>query len=48
MVDLDSAQREARAREVRHGVVARINVATHRTFRVLFAVQAGAALLLAW
>ncbi|HEV8443067.1 MAG TPA: ATP-binding protein [Steroidobacteraceae bacterium] len=48
MVDLDSAQREARAREVRHGVVARISVATHRTFRVLFAVQAGAALLLAW
>jgi signal transduction histidine kinase len=48
VVEVDSAQREARAREVRHEVVARINVATHRTFRVLFAVQAGAALLLAW
>ena len=48
MVEVDSAQREARARDVRHGVVARISEATHRTFRVLFAVQAGAALLLAW
>ena len=39
MIELDSAQREARAREVRHEVVAQLTVGTHRTFRILFAVQ---------
>jgi signal transduction histidine kinase len=38
-MDLDSAQREARAREMRHEVVAQLTVGTHRTFAILFAVQ---------
>jgi signal transduction histidine kinase len=46
--EVDSTQREARAREVRHAVVASLTVGTHRTFRVLFAVQWPVALLLAW
>jgi signal transduction histidine kinase len=46
--EVDSAQREARAREVRHAVVASLTASTHRTFRVLFAVQWPVALLLAW
>ena len=48
MVELDPAQREARAREVRHEVVAQLTVGAHRTFRILFAVQWAIALLLAW
>ena len=48
MIEVDSAQREARAREVRHDVVAQLTVGTHRTFRVLFAVQWPVALILAW
>jgi signal transduction histidine kinase len=44
----EQAQREARAREVRHEVVAALTVSTHRTFAVLFAVQWPAAMLLAW
>jgi signal transduction histidine kinase len=44
----ETAQREARAREVRHEVVTALTVSTHRTFAVLFAVQWPAALLLAW
>ncbi len=48
MNEVDSAQREARAREVRHAVVASLTVGTHRTFRVLFAVQWPVAMLLAW
>jgi signal transduction histidine kinase len=47
-MELDSAQREARAREVRHDVVAQLTVGTHRTFRILFAVQWPVALILAW
>ena len=38
MVEVDPAQREARAREVRHEVVAQLTVGAHRTFRILFAV----------
>jgi signal transduction histidine kinase len=45
---VDSAQCEARAREVRHAVVASLTVGTHRTFRVLFAIQWPVALMLAW
>ena len=48
MVELDSAQREARAREVRHEVVAQLTVGTHRIFRILFTVQWAVALVLAW
>ena len=44
----EKAQREARAREVRHEVVTGLTLSTHRTFAVLFAVQWPAALLLAW
>jgi signal transduction histidine kinase len=47
-MDLDSAQREARAREMRHEVVAQLTVGTHRTFAILFAVQWPVALALAW
>jgi signal transduction histidine kinase len=46
--EVDSTQREARAREVRHAVVASLTEGTHRTFRVLFAIQWPVALLLAW
>jgi signal transduction histidine kinase len=48
VIEVDSAQREARAREMRHEVVAQITVSTHRTFRILFAVQWLVALALAW
>jgi PAS domain S-box-containing protein len=48
VIEVESAQREARAREVRHDVVAQLTVGTHRTFRILFAVQWPIALLLAW
>ena len=48
MNEVDTTQREARAREVRHEVVASLTVGTHRTFRVLFAIQWPAALMLAW
>jgi signal transduction histidine kinase len=48
LVDLDKTQREARAREVRHEIVAHLNVGTHRAFRILFAVQWVIAMLLAW
>jgi signal transduction histidine kinase len=48
VIEIDSAQREARAREVRHAVVASLTVGTHRTFRVLFAIQWPVAMLLAW
>jgi PAS domain S-box-containing protein len=48
VIELDTAQREARAREVRHDVVAQLTVGTHRTFRILFAVQWPVALALAW
>jgi hypothetical protein len=44
----EKAQREARAREVRHEVVTALTTSTHRTFAVLFAVQWPAAMLLAW
>ncbi|HEU4780429.1 MAG TPA: hypothetical protein VFS58_11160, partial [Steroidobacteraceae bacterium] len=47
-MELDTAQREARAREVRHGVVAALTVGTHRTFRVVFAIQGIVAVALAW
>ena len=48
MVDLDSTQREARAREVRHEVVARLIVGAHRVFRIVFIAQWAVALCLAW
>ena len=48
MIEVNSAQREARAREMRHEVVAQITVGTHRAFRILFAVQWPVALALAW
>ena len=48
MIEVDSAQREARAREMRHELVAQITVGTHRIFRILFAVQWPIALALAW
>jgi signal transduction histidine kinase len=47
-MELDTTQREARARELRHEVVAQLTVGTHRTFRILFAVQWPVALILAW
>ena len=48
MVDLDSTQRAARAREVRHEVVAQLIVGAHGVFRILFIVQWVLALCLAW
>ncbi len=48
MNEEEKAQREARAREVRHEVVTALTLSTHRTFAVLFAVQWPAAMLLAW
>ena len=48
MIELDSTLREARAREVRHDVVAQLIVGTHRTFRILFGLQWAVALGLAW
>jgi signal transduction histidine kinase len=48
VVEVDPAQREARAREVRHEVVAQLTVGTHRAFRILFAAQWVIAVLLAW
>ena len=48
MVDLDSSQREARAREVRHEAVAHFALGTNRIFRVLFMAQWCLALILAW
>jgi len=48
VIELDSTLREARAREVRHDVVAQLIVGTHRTFRILFGLQWAVALGLAW
>ncbi|HEY6123411.1 MAG TPA: ATP-binding protein [Steroidobacteraceae bacterium] len=48
MIEVDSAQREARAREVRHDVVATLTVAAHRLFHFVFAVQWAVAVVLAW
>jgi PAS domain S-box-containing protein len=48
VVELDSTQREARAREVRHEVVAQLTVGAHRTFRILFVFQWLVALVIAW
>jgi PAS domain S-box-containing protein len=48
VVEVDSTQREARAREVRHDVVAQLTMGTHRAFRILFAAQWAIAVLLAW
>jgi signal transduction histidine kinase len=45
--EIETAQREARAREVRHEVVARNTVGTHRIFRMLFAAQWATAVALA-
>jgi signal transduction histidine kinase len=47
-MEVDTAQREARTREVRHDVVATLTVGAHRTFRMVFAVQWAVAMLLAW
>jgi hypothetical protein len=48
VVEVDSTQREARAREVRHEVVAQLTMGTHHAFRVLFAAQWAIAVALAW
>jgi len=48
VIELDTAQREARAREVRHGVVATLIVGAHLTFRGVFAFQWCVAVALAW
>ena len=48
MRELDSTQRVARAREVRHEVVAQLTAGIHRTFQWLFAVQWAIAVVLAW
>jgi PAS domain S-box-containing protein len=48
VVQVDSAQARARARDVRHDVVAQLVAGTHRTFRLLFAVQWIVAVVLAW
>ena len=48
MIEPDSKQRETRAREVRHDIVAQLTQATHRTFRILFTIQTAVALALAW
>ena len=48
MSELDSTQRVARAREVRHDVVAQLTAGIHGTFRLLFAIQWVAAVALAW
>ncbi len=48
MNEEEKAQLEARAREVRHEVVAQLTLGTHRAFRLIFAVQWVAAALLSW
>jgi PAS domain S-box-containing protein len=48
VIELDSTQRAARAREVRHEVVAQLTAGTHVTFRLLFTIQYVAAVVLAW
>jgi PAS domain S-box-containing protein len=48
VIDQETTQRAARAREVRHEVVAQLTVGTHRTFLILFAVQWPVAMALAW
>ena len=48
MIEVDTAQREARAREVRHDVVAALTAAAHRLFRYVFAIQWVVAIALAW
>ena len=48
MIEVDSALREARAREMRHEVVAQLTARTHRIFALLFAVQWPVAVALAW
>jgi len=45
---VDTHSREARAREVRHAVVAQLAIDSHRLFRILFAVQWVIAVGLAW
>ena len=48
MNSVDSASREARARDVRHAAVAQITRDAHRLFRILFAVQWLISVVLAW
>jgi signal transduction histidine kinase len=48
VIEVDSASREARARDVRHAVVAALTADGHRMFRILFAVQWLIAMLIAW
>ncbi len=43
MVEVDKSQRAARAREVRHVVVARLTAGIHRTFRWLLTARRMAA-----
>jgi signal transduction histidine kinase len=44
----ETASREARARDVRHAVVAQIALDAHRMFRILFAAQWLISVVLAW
>jgi hypothetical protein len=48
VIELDSMQRVARAREVRHDVVAQLTTGIHATFRLLFTVQWVSAVALAF
>jgi signal transduction histidine kinase len=48
VIEVDPAQREVRAREVRHAIVTNLTVGTHRTFQGVFAVQWAIAVALAW
>jgi signal transduction histidine kinase len=48
VIQLETTQRETRAGEVRHEVVAHLITGIHRIYRILFAVQWLAAVLLAW
>jgi signal transduction histidine kinase len=45
---VDSNTREARARDVRHAVVAQVTVDAHRLFRILFTAQWLVAVVIAW
>jgi signal transduction histidine kinase len=48
VIPLDSTLREARAREVRHNVVAHLLAGIHRMYRILFVLQWAVAVVLAW
>ncbi len=48
VTESDQSLRDARAREVRHEVVAQLTHTAHRTFQMLFALQCVVAFVLAW